>query len=112
MAIDFTESYGKDSPPKELGDNHRTGVVRLNHQVFNTNNLCVCVYVFFTSTDRASTLPSNIVIYRVTRTVRGQLDRKKAKEHLQKCPNESINTKQGKHGQEKGNKTKREKKNR
>ena len=40
------------------------------------------VVVFFTLTDRASTIPSNIV-YVVANPVRGLLDRKRSEEHLQ-----------------------------
>ena len=46
--------------------------------------MCMCVCMFFTLTDRASTIPSSI-IYVVANpvVVRGLLDRKRSEEYLQ-----------------------------
>ena len=63
--------------------------------------MCVYVCVFFALTDRASTIPSNI-LYGVANPVRGLLDSEKSEEHIQSS-NESIKKKRQKR-QQKGKK--------
>ena len=53
--------------------------------------VCVCVCVFLTFTDRASTLPSNIRSWQSGSTWSTGLDRKRSEEHLQSS-NESMAT--------------------
>ena len=50
-----------------------------------------CAVVFFTLTDRASTVPSKI--YVVANPVRGLLDRKRSEEHLQSSNESKIKNK-------------------
>ena len=61
--------------------------------------MCVYVCVFFALTDRASTIPSNI-LYGVANPVRGLLESEKSEEHKQSS-NESIKKKKGKNGNKK-----------
>ena len=78
---------------------------RFNHQRISESyqsHVVGYVIVFFTLTDWASTIPSNI--YVVASPVRGLLDKKRSEEHIRQSSNESK--KQNKNGKNKGTITK------
>ena len=61
--------------------------------------LCV---VFFTLTDRASTIPSTVIYYVVANPVRGLLDIKRSEEHLPSSSESKRKTQTNKNDKEKG----------